>query len=198
MRFTQTLLAGAALLAAAWAVEINEYPTEVQAGRSYRVTYTPGDETPTTFILRQGDNDNLDTITTLTETATGGEFMWNVDSALPNGADYALEIRQGTEVNYIGPIALSGGAASSAALSSTTEESSTATDMSMTTSVSAMPTNSANTTETVSVSRTPTRSASPTETESEGAPEATGAASALGASPLALVLGAVAAFAYLN
>jgi hypothetical protein len=66
MRFFETILAGAALVAAAWAVEINEYPSEVQAGRSYRVTYTPGDDTPTTFILRKGKNEDLDTITTLT------------------------------------------------------------------------------------------------------------------------------------
>lgn len=66
MRFFETLFAGAALVAAALAVEINEFPSEVQAGRSYRITYTPGDNTPTTFILRKGENDDLDTITTLT------------------------------------------------------------------------------------------------------------------------------------
>jgi hypothetical protein len=66
MRFFQTIFAGAAFVAAALAVEINEFPSEVQAGRTYRVTYTPGDDTPTTFILRKGANENLDTITTLT------------------------------------------------------------------------------------------------------------------------------------
>jgi hypothetical protein len=72
MRFFETIFAGAALVAAALAVEINEYPSEVQAGRSYRITYTPGDDTPTTFILRKGENANLDTITTL----TGKDTLW--------------------------------------------------------------------------------------------------------------------------
>jgi hypothetical protein len=66
MRFTQTLFAGAAFIAAAFAVEINEFPSEVQAGRSYRVTYTPGGDIPTTFILRKGKNEALDTLDTLT------------------------------------------------------------------------------------------------------------------------------------
>jgi hypothetical protein len=66
MRFFETIFAGAALVAAALAVEINDCPREVQAGRSYTVTYSPGDDTPTTFLLRKGENADLKTITTLT------------------------------------------------------------------------------------------------------------------------------------
>lgn len=213
MRFFETIFAGAALVAAALAVEINEFPSEVQAGRSYRITYTPGDDTPTTFILRKGENADLAIITTLTESATGGEFMWSVDSALPNADDYALEIRQGDENNFIGPISLSGGSdATSSAASSSGSASSTATDSSassaattetetetvtsVVTSASASITPSANGTTITTGTRTP--SASPTESEDGGVPESTGAASAFGSSPMALIFGAVAAMAYLN
>lgn len=210
MRFFETILAGAALVAAAFAVEINEAPNEVQAGRSYRITYTPGDDTPTTFILRKGKSGDLSTITTLTESATGGEFMWSVDSALPDANDYALEIRQGDENNYFGPFALTGGSEpTSSSESSSGSASSTATDSSasstetvttetitsVSSSASASITPSANGTTITTGTRTPT--ASPTETD-EGVPESTNAASAFGSSPMALIFGAVAAMAYLN
>jgi len=205
MRFTQTLFAGAAFVAAALALEINEYPPSVEAGKTYTVTYSPADNKPTTFILRKGVNENLDTVTTLTTTATGGKFEWTVDEDLENASDYALMIEQaGVDPNYIGPIALSGGEdpkpsssskASSSAASSTESESSSATaTISITTmlssTVSATPTASSN--GTASLSRTPT------ETETQGAPESTGAASALASSPLALIFGAAAAMMYLN
>lgn len=67
MRFFETILSGAALVAAVLALEINEYPTNgVQAGRTYTITYSPKDDTPTTFILRQGKSDDLNTIQTIT------------------------------------------------------------------------------------------------------------------------------------
>jgi len=209
MRFFQTIFASAALVAAAFAVEINEYPSSVQAGRTYRVTYTPGDDTPTTFILRKGENNNLDTITTLTESATGGEFMWEVDADLANADDYALEVQQpNSPPNYIGPIALNGGAdvtssaesssASSTAASSTETESKTESSTETITSApastaSGTPSSSSNGTATVSVTRTP--SASPTGDE---VPNDDSAAGMLSSSPLALLFGAVAAMVFLN
>lgn len=67
MRFFETIISGAALLAAAFALEINEFPAQgVEAGKTYTVTYSPADNTPTTFILRQGASTDLDTIATLT------------------------------------------------------------------------------------------------------------------------------------
>lgn len=113
MRFFQMLASSAAFIAAALAVEINEYPTGgVEAGKTYTVTYSPADNTPTTFILRKGLSTDLDTVGTLTSTATGGTFSWTVAKDLPNGADYALEIRQSGEApNYSGQFGLTGGSA---------------------------------------------------------------------------------------
>lgn len=67
MRFFQILASGAAFIAAALALEINDYPTGgVQAGQTYTITYSPADDTPTTFILRKGLSTDLGTIGTLT------------------------------------------------------------------------------------------------------------------------------------
>jgi len=224
MRFIQSIFAGAALVAAALAVEINEFPSEVQPGKSYVIKYTPGDSAPTSFLLRKGKNEDLKTIATLTTSATGGSFTWNVDSALPNADDYALQVKQGSDENYIGPIKLTGGSASvspsasssasaSASASKSESESASASSgastktPSMTTaspsaSASMSTPGSNSTVATATLSRTPsagsTRSGSPTNTNSPGAPQNTGAASTLSSSPLALIFGAVAAFAYLN
>ena len=57
----------AAFIAAALALEINEYPTGgVEAGQTYTITYSPADDTPTTFVLRKGLSTNLDILGTLT------------------------------------------------------------------------------------------------------------------------------------
>lgn len=67
MRFFETILSGAALLAAVAALEINQFPADgVTAGESYTITYSPADDTPTTFVLRQGKSTDLDTVDTLT------------------------------------------------------------------------------------------------------------------------------------
>jgi hypothetical protein len=67
MRFFQMVASSAAFIAAALALEINTYPTTgVVAGQTYQVTYSPADNTPTTFILRKGVSTNLDTLATIT------------------------------------------------------------------------------------------------------------------------------------
>ncbi|KAH7372316.1 Ser-Thr-rich glycosyl-phosphatidyl-inositol-anchored membrane family-domain-containing protein, partial [Pyrenochaeta sp. MPI-SDFR-AT-0127] len=125
----QTILSGAALIAAAAALTIDTFPANVVAGETYTVTYSPKDNTPTTFILRQGPSGNLNTIETLTTTATGGSFSWTVKSTYANQPNYALEIRQGDVINYSGQFPLTGGsgsAASSAASSARASASSAA------------------------------------------------------------------------
>ncbi|KAF2187199.1 hypothetical protein K469DRAFT_630149 [Zopfia rhizophila CBS 207.26] len=218
MRFFSTVLAGAAFVAAAFAVEINDFPATAEVGKSYTITYSPANNAPTTFILRKGENDDLTNITTLTTTATGGSYTWNVDRALPNGKDYALQVVQNGESNYIGPIEIKGSSSTasasasssaSASASASTSKSSDST-LSTITSASASASSSVSGNSTISVptlSRSAsagssstaraTGSGSPT-TAAGGAPSNTGAASTLGSSPLALIFGAVAAMAYLN
>lgn len=231
MRFIQMLASSAAFIAAALAVEINEYPTGgVEAGKTYTVTYSPADNTPTTFILRKGLSTDLDTVGTLTSTATGGTFSWTVAKDLPNGADYALEIRQSGEApNYSGQFGLTGGSAAasssiaasasassasahsvSSAIASKASSASAAASLSSVISsvissaqASATVSPSASHNGTVSSATLSSHSASsvrPTgsATGSASIPESTGAASSLSSAPLALLLGAAGAFAFLN
>ncbi|KAF2790882.1 hypothetical protein K505DRAFT_74592 [Melanomma pulvis-pyrius CBS 109.77] len=209
MRFFQTLFAGAAVVAAAAALEINNFPKAVEPGKTYTVTYSPVSNTPTTFILRQGANEDLKTVTTLTTTATNGKFDWIVDDSLPNAKDYALEIKQGDVVNYIGPIGLTGSDATSAAPSSSstaapTSSATTAapTTASVTSSASGSVSSSVRSNSTIaSATLSSTASGTPrpsSTTTGGGVPESTGAASTLGSSPIAIFFGAVAAMAYFN
>lgn len=212
MRFFEIVVSGAALISSAFAVTIDTYPTTgVEAGKSYTITYSPKDQ-PATFILRKGLSTDLQTIATV-GTGQGGSFTWTVDKALPNGADYALQVTQGSEINYSGQFPLTGGSASVSSAASSGSQTSTTVVTSKTTESStvvitrstAAPSGSivpsAGSNSTVSqptLSRTPSASASrPASTTGGNPPESTGAAAMLSASPFAAIFGAIAAFAYL-
>jgi len=210
MLFIQTLFAGAAFIVAAAALEINEFPKTVEAGKTYTVTYSPADDTPTTFILRQGENEDLKTVDTLTTAATNGKFTWSVSEDIPNASNYALEIKQGSIVNYIGPIGLTGSdavssAVSSSVASSTRSAASSSASASVTITSSAVTTASATVSPSIGLNSTitsatlsRTSTSTPTGTSTGGVPESTGAASSLASSPFAVLFGAVAAMVYFN
>jgi hypothetical protein len=63
MRFFQTIMFAAGLAAA---VTIDDYPRNVVAGQTYTIKYSPATGGPTTFVLRQGDRDDLHDVATLT------------------------------------------------------------------------------------------------------------------------------------
>lgn len=218
MRFFEVVLSGAALISAALAVTIDSYPTAgVEAGKTYTITYSPKDQ-PATFTLRRGLSTNLDTVGVI-GTGTGGTFSWTVPSNLANAPNYALQVTQGSENNFSGQFGLTGGsgslssaiasassaasaAASSAAASassviSSLRASASAAVSSAAASATILPSAGSNSTiSSATISRTATGTSRPTGTSS-GLPQATGAASSFSSSPLALVFGAVAAFAYL-
>ncbi|EMC93601.1 hypothetical protein BAUCODRAFT_150900 [Baudoinia panamericana UAMH 10762] len=110
--FAKALLAGAfAALAAAQSTVLTftYVPNPMTDGQPQALTYTTNDSfTPVTILLRQGLPRNLETIMTLTTTATGGQFIWTPPTSLPDGSDYALEIMQVNEVNYFGPFVIQG------------------------------------------------------------------------------------------
>lgn len=212
----------AALLATAFAVELNEVPTSLEAGKTYTITYSPKDNTPTTFILRKGDPGNLDTIGEI-GTATGGSFTWTVPKDLVNAPNYAFEVQQaGSSPNYSGLIPLTGGSgkessssasassgyptksmaslsvASSSASASTTKTESSKTTPAPSGSPSMTPGMNSTITSATLSSRTSTGSAGPTTAGPNSPPaESTNGASLFGSSPVALFLGA-AAMVYFN
>ncbi|OAL07143.1 hypothetical protein IQ06DRAFT_288907 [Phaeosphaeriaceae sp. SRC1lsM3a] len=210
MRFFEIVVSGAALISSAFAVTIDTYPSSVEAGKTYTITYSPKDA-PATFILRKGLSTDLTTIATI-GTGNAGTFTWQVSSSLPNGGDYALQVKQGSEENYSGQFPLTGGsnavssasaaASSASAAVSSIKASASSVIASITSAASASasvsPSGGANTTvSTATLSRTASTSR-PASTTGSSPPQSTGAASMLSASPLAIILGAVAAFAYLN
>ena len=67
---------------------------------------------PVSIILRQGPSGNLQDVETLTSDAQNGQFIWTPSTSLPNGNNYALQIKQGNEVNYFGPFIVQGATSS--------------------------------------------------------------------------------------
>lgn len=61
---------------------------------------------PATITLRKGAADDLGDVQVLTNDARGGSFTFTPSDSLPGGADYALQINQGGEVNYSGHVTL--------------------------------------------------------------------------------------------
>ncbi|KAK3111993.1 hypothetical protein LTR53_012198 [Teratosphaeriaceae sp. CCFEE 6253] len=121
------LLASAfvALAAAQSAVlTFTKVPNPITDGQPQALTYSTNDtSTPVTIILRKGPSTNLQTVSTLTTSATGGQYIWTPPTSLADGTDYALQIVQGSQYNYFGPFQVQGAVAaqvSSAAASSAT------------------------------------------------------------------------------
>lgn len=118
--FCKTLLVGAfAALAAAQSAVLTftNVPNPITDGEAQAILYATNDtQTPVSIILRQGPSNNLQVIETLTSDSVGGTFIWTPPKTLPNGNDYALEIRQNGQNNYFGPFVVQG--ASPAAISS--------------------------------------------------------------------------------
>ncbi|KAL1583555.1 hypothetical protein WHR41_07652 [Cladosporium halotolerans] len=120
--FSKALLLGAiAALATAQSTVLTftNVPNPITDGQPQAITYATNDTTtPVTIILRQGLRTDLQDVETLTTEATGGQFIWTPPNSLPNGNDYALQIKQGNEINYYGPFTVQGQTTTSSARSS--------------------------------------------------------------------------------
>lgn len=68
MRFFSTIVGAAALISSVVAQDlgITKAPSSVQAGQTYTIEYTAPAGAAVSLILRKGDPNNLDTLTTLT------------------------------------------------------------------------------------------------------------------------------------
>lgn len=211
MRFF-SLIASAAL--AAVAVAQNNSPVKItntaiapKAGTTLEVTYEP----PTiavTLLLKNGNGDNLKTVKTI-GTSSNGKISWVIEAGIPNDS-YSLEIKPASgDSNYVGPFRIQGAtapvvssSASSTASSSATVSSGSVTRTSLSTSASASVSQSSNgTVSSATLSSATTSGSRPTgssaTTTGSAPPTNTNAAGSLAQSPMALVLGALAAFAYL-
>ncbi|KAI0842843.1 Ser-Thr-rich glycosyl-phosphatidyl-inositol-anchored membrane family-domain-containing protein [Hypoxylon sp. FL0890] len=104
----------ASILAAlpAWAVTItNSNFDNIEVGKPFEITWS-GATGPVTLTLKDGSSDNLQTVGEITSGQTGESYTWVPDSSLSTGT-YALEINDGTDVNYSKQFDVEGGSASS-------------------------------------------------------------------------------------
>lgn len=110
--FTQTLLLSAlAALATAQSsvLSFTRVPNPVTDGQVQVLLYSTNDTTsPVTILLRKGLSSNLQTVYTVTENAQNGQYLWTPPTWIADDTDYALEIMQGTQVNYYGPFTIQG------------------------------------------------------------------------------------------
>ncbi|KAI1131269.1 Ser-Thr-rich glycosyl-phosphatidyl-inositol-anchored membrane family-domain-containing protein [Nemania abortiva] len=158
----------------------------IEAGSTFEITWS-GAEGPVTLTLKNGSSDDLQDVETITTNASGDSFEWAVDPALVTG-DYAIEIDDGTDVNYSQMFSVDGVAAPSSstvsstvsATSSTASPSSTSSESTSTESTSTESTTTASSTTTtasssssvsttVSTSVTRTTSSTPSATTSDAA-----------------------------
>ncbi|KAI9669010.1 MAG: hypothetical protein M1831_000602 [Alyxoria varia] len=116
MQFKASIVGAAAFALSVAAQSSNvlftKTPDSVSAGESVDIGYKVANPSqPATILLRRGDSNNLQTVSVLTSSTTGGSYTWTPSESLANGDDYALEIKQGSEINYSGQFPLSGGSA---------------------------------------------------------------------------------------
>lgn len=128
--FARTLLLGACALlttvtAQSEVLSFTRVPNPITDGEPAAILYATNDtQTPVTILLRQGPSSNLQTIETLTTSSVGGQFIWTPPLSLPNGQDYALEIRQAGQNNYYGPFTVQGASPDAVASASSAAQSS--------------------------------------------------------------------------
>ncbi|EXJ88380.1 hypothetical protein A1O1_05310 [Capronia coronata CBS 617.96] len=108
-----TLLLGLTFVACAVGqtkIAFTSVPAIAVAGESYNITWGGGDGSPVTVTLREGDPDDLKTVTTLADGVTDEFFLWDVSESLAAASDYALQITQGQDdINYSGLFSSTGG-----------------------------------------------------------------------------------------
>ncbi|OTB07609.1 hypothetical protein M426DRAFT_241163 [Hypoxylon sp. CI-4A] len=111
----------AAILAAlpAWVSAVvltNSNYENIQTGQPFEITWS-GATGAVTLILKDGPSDNLETVGEITSGQTGESYTWTPETSLTTGT-YALEINDGTDVNYSQQFDIQGADASSSSVSS--------------------------------------------------------------------------------
>lgn len=194
----------AALAALAQAIALTNTNFNVEAGKPFVITYAGNSGQPVTILLKSGPSDNLNTVDTLTTTSTDGSFTWTPPTTLPKDV-YAFEIiTAGQHANYSPQFPIDTNVQKSASSSTTSTEttaSSTTGTSKTTTATTPTPTISLSRNNgTTTTSKKPDVSYSKATDQPTEEPTTVPSTNAAGnfASPLALVLGAVAALAFLN
>ncbi|KAL1883124.1 hypothetical protein VTK73DRAFT_9491 [Phialemonium thermophilum] len=193
---------------------------DVEAGKPITLTWA-GNSGPVTITLKNGPADNLKTVTVIDTNDSGNSFTWIPSASLPSDV-YALEISDGSDVNYskqftfqgsgtasvTAPSATTGSATVSSASASASASASSSAGSSSAVSSTATVISSASSNSTTTSSSHSTSHTSATKTTKSTAAATTSEAPATTVpntndsprykSPLALVLVTVAALLYFN
>ncbi|KUI66869.1 hypothetical protein VM1G_02044 [Cytospora mali] len=221
MKFTSTqLLAIAAALPSALAVEFTNSDYAVTAGKTFTLTWADASG-PVTITLKDGPSTNLKDVEVLASGVTGTSFTWTPDSSLPSDT-YAFEIEDSTGVpNYSSQFSFQGSASASSSVASSTPVSSTLSSSTVTSTKSASSTSSGSSSSssataattsdssTASASSTTTKSSSSSSSKSSSATSSTSSSTSTSTpvntndskklgSPLALIMGAVISLVVFN
>ncbi|KAI1660187.1 Ser-Thr-rich glycosyl-phosphatidyl-inositol-anchored membrane family-domain-containing protein [Daldinia decipiens] len=163
--FITTILAALPAWVSAVAITNTNF-NGIQAGKAFEVTWSDA-VGPVSLTLKDGPSDNLKTVSEITSGQTGTSYTWVPSSSLPSGT-YALEINDGSEVNYSQQFEISGGSASSSSVSTTASQTSTSSAVSSTITSSSATVTSSETSSTPTSSSTSSGSSSFTTSASSG------------------------------
>jgi hypothetical protein len=136
MRFATTFAVFSALAAAVQAVNFTVLTfATVTAGKPFELSWT-GAAGPVTLTLKNGNPQNLQTVSTIASGLSGNSYTWQVPSTLINLETYALEITDGVTTNYGAQFQLIGGASATGSSASRTATGSASQTGSVTSSAS--------------------------------------------------------------
>ncbi|KAI9846481.1 MAG: hypothetical protein M1837_003901 [Sclerophora amabilis] len=97
----------------------------VEAGTTSEIAWSGGDGNPITLRLKNGDSDNLNTVSTIASGLTTNNYDWDIPTTITDG-EYSIEIAQGSDFNYYGPFEITGGKGAGASSSNASASSSAA------------------------------------------------------------------------
>jgi len=181
------------------AIQFTSFPTTVQAGQTYVLTWTTDDTGPVTIDLKNGSPTNLQEVEVLTAAGTGGSFSWTAPANLADG-EYAFQISSGTDNNYSSFFSYTGGDGSFSATGASSAASTAASSAAASSGASSAAASTAASSATTGTTLTSSTAKKTSSTTTATAATATstipsGAGAKAVASPIALVLGAAVALA---
>ncbi|KAI0017641.1 Ser-Thr-rich glycosyl-phosphatidyl-inositol-anchored membrane family-domain-containing protein [Xylariomycetidae sp. FL0641] len=116
--FASVLVAALAGLANAKIALTNSNFAGITVGQPFTITWTEATG-PVTILLKNGPSDDLATVSEIASGVSGTSFTWTPESTIASG-NYALEIEDGTDINFSAMFPVTGGTAPTPSAASTT------------------------------------------------------------------------------
>ncbi|KAI0600898.1 Ser-Thr-rich glycosyl-phosphatidyl-inositol-anchored membrane family-domain-containing protein [Biscogniauxia sp. FL1348] len=163
-------LAALAGLANAKVILTNTNYDDIQVGKAFEITWADA-EGPVTILLKNGAENDLKDVSTITSGQTSGSFSWTPSSDL--SGNYAFEITDGVDVNYSQMFTLNG----TPSTTTTAASSASSTGSSTSTSYPSSTQEASSTLSTITKSSSTSSATSSATSASSGSPSSSGSAS---------------------